>query len=41
MIGVYRLGSHIPISGVDLKALKGLFNQGGLLGFVDLFQGVL
>lgn len=39
MIGVYRLGSHIPISGVDLQALQGLFSQGGLLGFVDLFSG--
>ncbi|NQY74172.1 MAG: preprotein translocase subunit SecY [Candidatus Margulisbacteria bacterium] len=36
---VYRLGSHIPISGVDLTELSKLFNQGGILGFVDLFSG--
>ena len=36
---VYRLGSHIPIPGVDLDAVKALFQQGGLLGFFNLFSG--
>lgn len=36
---VYRLGSHIPISGMDLDALSALFNQGGVLGFFNLFSG--
>ncbi|RAP33366.1 preprotein translocase subunit SecY [Candidatus Marinamargulisbacteria bacterium SCGC AAA071-K20] len=36
---IYRLGSHIPISGVDLEALSSLFNQGGVLGFFNLFSG--
>ncbi|MBT5856400.1 preprotein translocase subunit SecY [bacterium] len=39
MIAVYRLGSHVPIAGVDLNALKELFSQGGILSFVDLFSG--
>ncbi|MFA5879383.1 MAG: preprotein translocase subunit SecY, partial [Candidatus Margulisiibacteriota bacterium] len=38
MIVVYRIGSHIPISGIDVDALKQLF-QGGVLGFVNLFSG--
>ncbi len=37
-IAVYRLGTHIPISGIDLEALQSLFSQ-GLLGFVNLFSG--
>jgi len=36
---VYRLGSHIPISGVDLEAISNLFNQNGILGFFNLFSG--
>ena len=36
---LYRLGTHIPIAGVDLNAMKGLFEQGGLLGFFNLFSG--
>ena len=38
IIAVYRLGTHIPISGVDMVALENLFSQGGILGFVDLFS---
>ena len=36
---IYRLGSHVPISGVDLEKVKALFDQGGVLGFVNLFSG--
>jgi preprotein translocase subunit SecY len=39
IIVLYRLGSHIPIPGVDLQALERLFNQGGVLGFFNLFSG--
>jgi preprotein translocase subunit SecY len=39
MIAVFRLGAHIPISGIDGAALQRLFSQGGLLGFLDLFTG--
>jgi preprotein translocase subunit SecY len=36
---VYRLGAHIPTPGVDTAALGRLFEQGGVLGFLDLFAG--
>lgn len=36
---VYRLGSHIPIAGVNLEALAHLFDKGGVLGFFNLFSG--
>ncbi len=36
---VYRLGSHIPIAGVNLAALEHLFDKGGVLGFFNLFSG--
>ncbi len=36
---VYRLGSHLPTPGVDAAALGKLFDQGSLLGFLDLFAG--
>ncbi len=39
MFAVYRLGAHIPVPGVIPGALKELFSQGGLLGFLDLFSG--
>ena len=39
IVAVYRLGSHVPIAGVDLNAVRQLFGHGGLLGFIDLFSG--
>ena len=36
---VYRLGAHVPTPGVDAAALGRLFEQGGVLGFLDLFAG--
>lgn len=36
---IYRLGAHIPTPGVDTAALGRLFDQGSLLGFLDLFAG--
>jgi len=39
MIVVVRLGSHLPLPGVDKEALANLFTQGGILGFFDLFAG--
>ena len=35
----YRLGAHIPTPGVDTAALGRLFDQGSILGFLDLFAG--
>jgi preprotein translocase subunit SecY len=41
LLGVYRIGGHIPTPGIDGKALQDLFKQqeGSILGFVDLFSG--
>ncbi|HET9284627.1 MAG TPA: preprotein translocase subunit SecY [Candidatus Angelobacter sp.] len=41
MLAVYRLGSHIPTPGINSDALEKMFQQqqGGLLGFYDLFSG--
>jgi len=41
MLAVYRLGSHIPTPGINTDALQKAFEQqqGGLLGFYDLFSG--
>ncbi|NLV81408.1 MAG: preprotein translocase subunit SecY [Synergistaceae bacterium] len=36
---IYRLGAHVPTPGVDTVALGKLFQQGGVLGFLDLFAG--
>jgi len=41
ILAVYRLGSHIPIPGVNAKQLALLFSQqsGSALGLMDLFGG--
>ncbi len=36
---VFRLGAHIPTPGIDGTAMSRLFEQGGVLGFLDLFAG--
>ncbi|NLY51039.1 MAG: preprotein translocase subunit SecY, partial [Firmicutes bacterium] len=36
---VFRLGSHIPVPGIDPSVLADIFSQGNLLGFLDLFSG--
>ena len=38
---VYRVGSYIPIPGIDPIALEQIFvqNQGGILGMFDMFAG--
>jgi preprotein translocase subunit SecY len=37
---VFVLGAHIPVPGVDHKAVEAFFKgQGGLLGLVDVFSG--
>ena len=36
---VYRLGAHVPTPGVDAAALGRLFDQGSILGFLDLLAG--
>jgi preprotein translocase subunit SecY len=41
LLAVYRIGGHLPIPGVNGDALARLFDaqQGGVMGYVDLFSG--
>ena len=43
MLAIYRFGSHLPVPGIDLKAVADLFNSksnsSGVLGFLDMFSG--
>jgi preprotein translocase subunit SecY len=41
LLGVYRIGAHIPTPGIDSEALANFFTQasGSLLGMLDLFTG--
>src|SRR5947207_5312139 len=38
---VFRIGSHIPVPGIDPNVLADLFsgNQGGILGMFNMFSG--
>lgn len=38
---VYRIGTHIPVPGIDPVALKSMFDsqQGGILGMFNMFSG--
>ena len=42
IIAVYRLGSHVPVPGIDFEAVQSLTEaaeRGGVLGFLNLFSG--
>jgi len=41
LLAVYRLGGHIPIPGINALRFEDFVrqNQGGFLGFIDLFSG--
>jgi len=40
MLGLYRLGAHLPVPGVNVAALERLFRQqGSVFNFLDLFVG--
>jgi preprotein translocase subunit SecY len=41
MIAVYRLGSHVPVPGVDISQLQGIEDQqnAGFISFINLFSG--
>jgi preprotein translocase subunit SecY len=41
LLGVYRIGAHVPTPGIDTAALTALFDQakGSLLGLFDMFAG--
>ncbi len=36
---VYRFAAHIPVPGVNLEALRQVFQQNQLLGLLDMFSG--
>ncbi|MEK6777807.1 MAG: preprotein translocase subunit SecY [bacterium] len=40
-LAIYRIGCHVPIPGIDPKALSEFFQsqEGGILGFVSMFSG--
>ena len=40
-LAIYRIGSHVPVPGIDSKALVDFFQQmqGTIFGMVDLFAG--
>ena len=39
MFAVFRLGTHIPVPGVNPSVMEQLFNSGNLFGLLDLFSG--
>lgn len=39
IIVVFRLAAHVPVPGVDVNALRGIFGSNQLLGLLDLFSG--
>jgi len=41
LLGVYRIGTHVPTPGIDSKALAAFFDmaKGTLLGLFDMFAG--
>src|SRR5438093_13330406 len=42
IIGVYRLGSDVPVPGIDftqVRRLQDVASRGGVLGFLNLFSG--
>ncbi len=39
LIVLFRIIAHIPVSGVDLEALRTLFASSQLLGLLDIFSG--
>ena len=39
MFAIFRMGTHIPVPGVDPSAIEQLFANGSLFGLLDLFSG--
>lgn len=39
MFMVFRLGTHIPVPGVNAAVIEQMFTQGNLFGLLDLFAG--
>ncbi len=39
IIAIYRFGCYIPVPGIDVDAIKDMFNTGGVFDFYNLFAG--
>lgn len=39
MLAIFRVGSFIPVPGMDTARIADLVNQGGLIGFFDVISG--
>lgn len=39
MFFVFRVGSHIPVPGINTETIAGLINQAKILGFFDIISG--
>ncbi len=39
MFAIFRMGTHIPVPGVNPAVIEQLFNTGNLFGLLDLFSG--
>lgn len=39
LVAVFRMGSYIPVPGINSEYLKSLSDSGGLLGFYDMISG--
>ena len=39
MLVIFRLGSHIPVPGIDPKQIANILGQGQLFGFFDIISG--
>lgn len=39
MFLVFRLGTHVPVPGINAEVLQGMFQEGTLFGLLDLFSG--
>ncbi|AWK50456.1 preprotein translocase subunit SecY [Clostridium beijerinckii] len=39
LVAIFRMGSHIPLPGINSEYLKSLSQSGGLLGFYDMISG--
>ena len=39
MLIIFRIAAHIPVPGVDVGALKNLFQSNQLLGLINIFSG--
>src|SRR5690349_8366459 len=39
MFGVFLLGLHVPVPGIDHAKMDALVNKGGALGLLDIFSG--